>query len=280
MILLIVGALLALVALGVLVFGGDFRWVGGVLLVVGAVFVVLSCLTSVPAQNVGVVTAFGKPLADPLGPGVHWKAPWHKVNDMDGTIQQVNNNDGEKGKTQVRLNSNTMMFVDNNLRWKIKQAEADKLFLNWKKFDNIGPGLVERELAAGLNVTLADYDPLKPGDKDALAELVKDRLETRVGTQIEIVSFTITRIDFDEETQKRINGYQEEVAKTRIEEQRKATVDAQVENNNKLSKSLATQGEALNVNKCLDIVREGKAPAGFQCFGGGNGGVVLTKEVK
>ncbi len=250
---------------------------GGVLLLALVIFLG-SCLTQVPAQNTGVVTTFGRPSGQTYGPGLHWKSPISKVSDMDGTIQQVDN-EGADGRTTVRLNNNSLMYVENNLRWRIIPAAAPQLFVDWKRFDHIQDGLITKELKAALNVVLADYDALDPGKEgqtnDELAKAVIDRLNSRIGPaspdpEIEIITFTIQRIDFDEDTQKRLNAYNEQVARTRTAEESEKTAAAEARANKALSTSVSNDPNVL-VSKCLDILKQMSdkgqtVPPAFSCW--------------
>jgi regulator of protease activity HflC (stomatin/prohibitin superfamily) len=102
---------------------------------------ILGATTIVSARNVGVVTTFGRP-SGTLSNGLHWKAPWQSVTEMDGTIQ-IDNHTGENAKT-VRLGNNSTAFVDNSVRWRIQPAAADELFLDYRQFENVRDNLVTR----------------------------------------------------------------------------------------------------------------------------------------
>jgi hypothetical protein len=59
-----------------------------------AIFVlILGSTTIVSTRNIGVVTTFGRPGAT-LSNGLHIKAPWQSVTEMNGTIQ-IDNHTGE-----------------------------------------------------------------------------------------------------------------------------------------------------------------------------------------
>jgi regulator of protease activity HflC (stomatin/prohibitin superfamily) len=102
---------------------------------------ILGATTIVSARNVGVVTTFGRP-SGTLSNGLHWKAPWQSVTEMDGTIQ-IDNHTGENATT-VRLGNNSTAFVDNSVRWRIQPAAADELFLDYRQFENVRDNLVTR----------------------------------------------------------------------------------------------------------------------------------------
>jgi hypothetical protein len=102
--------------------GGRLAIVFGVL---AALVLALGSFTMVSTRNVGVVTTFGKPTGT-LSNGLHIKAPWQSVTEMNGTIQ-IDNHTGELATT-VRLGNNSVANVENSVRWRIVPAAADELF--------------------------------------------------------------------------------------------------------------------------------------------------------
>lgn len=68
--------------------GGIGVMIGGIVLTI--VFIVCSCITSVPTGNTGIVTTFGKVEDYVLDSGLSMKAPWQKVIKMDNRIQKEN----------------------------------------------------------------------------------------------------------------------------------------------------------------------------------------------
>lgn len=230
-----------------------------------AVFVlILGSTTIVSARNVGVVTTFGRP-SGTLGNGLHMKAPWQSVTEMDGTIQ-IDNHTGENATT-VRLGNNSTAFVENSVRWRIQPAAADELFLDYRQFANVRDNLVTRELRAALNEVFADFDPLAPenvagANVQALGEDVADKLRAKVGNQIEILNVIVPLVNYDQATQDRINALNVEKANTRIAEQRAKTAEAEAKANEILAGSVSDNPNVL-VSKCLDAAREaGISPLG------------------
>src|SRR3954452_4566076 len=76
-----------LVALAIFFAGSSMRikpLVGLVPLALGLVIVAVSATTIIQAKNVGVLTTFGKPSGS-LDAGLHFKMPWQKVTELDGT---------------------------------------------------------------------------------------------------------------------------------------------------------------------------------------------------
>lgn len=233
---------------------------GGLTIVV----LILGSTTIVSARNVGVVTTFGRP-SGTLGNGLHVKAPWQSVTEMDGTIQ-IDNHTGEMATT-VRLGNNSTAFVDNSVRWRIQPAAADELFLDYRQFENVRDNLVTRELRAALNEVFADFDPLAPENVEgtnvqALGDEVAEKLRAKVGGQIEILNVIVPLVNYDQATQDRINALNVEKANTRIAEQRAKTAQAEARANEILAGSVSNDPNVL-VSKCLDAAREaGISPLG------------------
>ena len=223
-----------------------------------ALFVlILGSTTIVSTRNIGVVTTFGRP-GSTLNNGLHWKAPWQSVTEMNGTIQ-IDNHTGEYATT-VRLGNNSTAHVDNSVRWRIQPAAADELFLDYRDFENVRDNLVTRELRAALNEVFADFDPLAPENTEgtnvqALGDKVAEKLRSKVGDQIEILNVIVPLVNYDEATQDRINALNVEKANTRVAEQRAKTAAAEARANEILAGSVSNDPNVL-VSKCLDAARE------------------------
>ena len=223
-----------------------------------AIFVlILGSTTIVSTRNIGVVTTFGRPGAT-LSNGLHIKAPWQSVTEMNGTIQ-IDNHTGEAATT-VRLGNNSTANVDNSVRWRIQPAAADELFLDYREFDNVRDNLVTRELKAALNEVFSDFDPLAPENSEganvqALGDQVAEKLRTKVGGQIEIINVIVPLVNYDQATQDRINALNVEKANTRVAEQRAKTAEAEARANGILAASVTNDPNVL-VSKCLDAARE------------------------
>ena len=232
--------------------------------VIALFVVILGSTTIVSARNVGVVTTFGRP-SGTLSNGLHWKAPWQSVTEMDGTIQ-IDNHTGESATT-VRLGNNSTANVENSVRWRIQPAAADELFLDYRQFANVRDNLVTRELRAALNEVFADFDPLAPENVEganvqALGDKVAENLRAKVGGQIEILNVIVPLVNYDQATQDRINALNVEKANTRIAEQRAKTAAAEAKANEILAASVSNDPNVL-VSKCLDAAREaGISPLG------------------
>jgi hypothetical protein len=173
---------------------------GGLLVFV----LILGSTTIVSTRNIGVVTTFGRP-GGTLTNGLHWKAPWQSVTEMNGTIQ-IDNHTGEQATT-VRL-----------------RAALNEVFAD---FDPLAP-----ENSDGANV-------------QALGDKVAEKLRTKVGGQIEIINVIVPLVNYDQATQDRINALNVEKANTRVAEQRAKTAAAEAKANEVLAASVTNDPNVL-----------------------------------
>ena len=261
-----------------------------------ALLLLLSSLIMVGTKQVGVVTTFNRPTGT-MTNGLHVKAPWQKVTEMDGTIQTDSYVGGGKVTCiDIRIGNGSVACIDTTIRWRIVPDEADVLFQDYRNQkddvnDAVQESLVKRELTGALNEVYGSYDPLaavKGGENievDALSAKVQTAMLNRVKTlgegtaQVEVLSVTTPLIRLDSTTQDKIDAYQQEVANTRIAEQKQATAEAEAEANNAISASISKDPNVL-AYKCLNIMdqlakSEQGVPVGMYCFPGGNAPVVV-----
>jgi regulator of protease activity HflC (stomatin/prohibitin superfamily) len=251
------------------------------------------CFTQVSTRNIGIVTSFGRPVGV-LPNGLHLKLPWHRVTELDGAIQTDSHVGEQKDNnpspcSTVRLAGQSTACVDSSIRWRIKPEAASTLYKDYRTFENVRDSLVNRELAAALNETFAAYDPLAglagardvPSTSlDTLTSTVTQRLQDKVGSQIEIMSAIIPLIRFDASTEDRIRQHQVALADTRIAVQREETAKAEARINQSLAASVTDAG--VLISKCLDQVEAARKsgyglPAGYSCWPGKDAPLVAVK---
>lgn len=253
---------------------------GSVIIAVAVITGAACSTTIVQPRTVGVKVALGKPTGV-VGNGFHVKAPWEKVEKLDGSVQ--NDVYSKDSAISVRLGNNSRATVDASIQWQLKTDEAMQVFLDYKTFEGIQSNLVDRNFRTALNEAFAEYDPLNYSNPEeggkALAELsssVQENMQAKVGQQIEVRSVSLPLIAFDDATQKRIDDLQSESAKTRVANQKKETSKAEAEANETLEKSVT---DKTLTSKCLDIVAEsGQSPIG--CFPGNSASPVKIVDGK
>src|SRR5690606_25250488 len=87
---------------------GSSRKLAVIPLLAAVVLLVMACTTIIQAKNVGVLTTFGKPTRS-LNAGLHVKAPWQKVTELDGT--KITNKYTGDERIEVRIGDGTTAAV-------------------------------------------------------------------------------------------------------------------------------------------------------------------------
>lgn len=268
-----------------------FSIAGGVL-IVSLVFLLFASIVSVGTKNLGVETAFGRPVGS-LDNGLHWKAPWESVTELSDKVQTDTYATDPGGKQQqgavatcinVRIARQATACVNVSIRWQIKETGVDYLFRNYQDNANITDNLVLRDLQTAMNENLVTYDPLgidtngnntnlalsAASGNSVSAEVLK-QMQSEIGTYIDVQAINIPLLQFDGATQDKINQLLQQIAATRVAQQAQQTATAQAAANQALAASVDNDPNVL-VSKCLDILKEavdkGMSPgAGFSCFG-------------
>lgn len=225
---------------------------------IGLIFLVFASTTVVGTRQIGIETTFGRPTGSTLSNGLHLKAPWSQVTEMDGAVQ-IDQHKGDS-RIKVRLGNSSTADADVSVRWQIKQDATPELFVQYKTFDNVRANLVTRNLQVALNEVFASFDPLAPQNLDRsplpeLSEKAKVILAAKVGDQVDILDVAVPTIDYDDGTEQKINQLNQERAATAVAEQAKKTAVEQAKANGELAGSVSHDPNVL-VSKCLDIARE------------------------
>ena len=259
------------------------------------------CFTAVPAKDDGVIVNFGAVSDRTLDSGIHFKAPWSKVVDIDGTIQTDRYHGKEDGddhssciEVQIGDGSTTCMSVTN--RWRVDPDHTNEVYKNYRSnnpTDHLRDAVVSTQLLAAAQDVAGTYNPVNtlkivdPADPDsadinfkpdlkAMSKALTENMRERVGHLVIIEDITISFLPTPAKTQDRINAFIREVANTRVKAQEKLSKVEEAKGNEALSDSLKNDPNLL-VSKCLDMVADGKVnlPANFQCFPGGGASAVF-----
>ena len=266
-------------------------------LLAAVVLLAVSCTTIIQAKNVGVLTTFGKPTKS-LTAGLHVKAPWQKVTELDGT--KITAKFAGDDRIEVRIGDGTTAAVETAIRWSIVPEKADEIYADYRSDDvneNVREALVETVFKSAINSVFGQYNPTSElvavdptserrinfvPDYDGLATEVTDSMKARVaemGGYVRVEFVTISGITLSPETQKKINEFQAEVARTQVALQAERTNRAQAAANKALSDSLSNNPNVL-VSRCLDTLQtmvdnNQSVPAGFTCWPGSGSNLVL-----
>lgn len=267
-------------------------------IVVGGLLIGSSCFAIIQAKNVGVLTSFGKPVAS-LDAGFHWKAPWQKVTELDGT-KITNKYEGDSA-IEVRIGDGTTAKVETAIRWSIVGDKAAEIYADYRSDDvneTVRESLVETVYKNAINQVLGSYNPTEglkavdpekasavnfTPDLDALSKAVTDSMRARVqesGGYVRVEFATISQVRLSETTQKKINEFQAEIARTQVALQAEQTNAAQARANKALSASISKDPNIL-VSRCFDtfdkMVEAGQSvPAGgINCWPGEKADLIL-----
>lgn len=271
----------------------SIRGFGVIALVIAVGLGVLSCLTTVPARNQGVVTAFGQ-IHGSLDSGLGWKAPWEDVTMMDATVQTdefagENTDDSSERDSldciSVRIADGSSACVSVILRSQIAEGAADELYPDFKHSDKYGDNvndnifysLTRTNLYTAVGNVFSEVNPILEVavDDEGTEEIstnvyapgsfnddVEKELETLLNDasptedpQVVVTSLNVTSIKWSDATEQRISQLQEAIGKTRIAEQDEETAEAQARAADALQQALSDNPQYLT-NKCLDQIQQ------------------------
>lgn len=258
---------------------------GLVFLGIGGIIMFFACSAIIEAKQVGVVKTFGDVHEETMSPGWNWKGPFDKVTEIDATTQT----DEYKGDSaiQVRLKDGNTAEIYTTVRWSISEEKANLVYSEFRSddpTDSLRKAMVSTQFKAAANAEFAGFDPLalagidgsEAPDYKALADAIKTRMETETEGLVNVRSVTVSLIKLDKRSQKHLDDYVAQVAKTRTAIEAKTTASKQAEANKELADSISKDPNVL-VARCLDLIESGdlKPPAGFTCWPGGGTGVVI-----
>ena len=200
---------------------------GRIVLIVGVIFgIILGCIsmiTSIKTGHTGVVTTFGRVENYTLDAGVHFKAPWNKIIEMDNRVQ--------KATIDLECFSSDIQEVTcrYTLNYQISKANAQDIYRTVGKdyFDTV----ITPNVSESVKTIMAHYTAENLiGSRDALAAEIEVLLSEQLQKyNIEIVSTSIEDMDFTDEFTNAVEAKQVAVQnklKAQTEQEQK-TMEAQ-----------------------------------------------------
>ena len=168
-----------------------YSWIGYVVgIVLCILLVVLSCITSVETGHTGVVTTFGRVENYTLDAGVHMKAPWQSVVEMDNRVQ--------KATIQLACFSSDIQEVNcqYTVNYQISKTNAQDIYrtVGIAYFDTV----ITPNVQESVKTIMAHYSAENLiGKRDILATEIEALLgESLEKYNIEVVSTAIEDMDF------------------------------------------------------------------------------------
>jgi regulator of protease activity HflC (stomatin/prohibitin superfamily) len=248
--------------------------------------------TTVSARSVGIQTGFGK-YQKTLDNGFHWTNPTSSVEEFSTQIQTLYLDGGEgdddnvvhKSRVNVTYKGGGQGSIAATVSWKISDKEAKALWERYKSFKRVQEQLVQNSAEAAIRDASNKYIPTDAQAKgNDIAALVKTQLASDFSKYgVEVDNVRVTSIGLDEKTQASIEKVviaQQDLARAELERQ-KAETEAKTAKIREQSGILSQQA---NMRYCLDVVnnwdqnKNGQLPAGFNCFGNSDIGVVAPSK--
>lgn len=274
-------------------------WMVGVgILAFASLLFFFSTYRSVPPRSVGIKVSLGK-VQGTLQSGPHLVKPWVKVISFPSTIETTRlQGDGKADIDDgpcvtVRLGNQTTACVNATIQWHVNVNDSkgvDALYASYRSFNHIEPNLVRPQVQHSLLAPFENYNPLAVlaanGNLETPTKTLEDQgrttLEQVLGNGISVTQYTINLVQYDAQTQDKINGYSSAVADTRIATQQEQTANARRAANDALNASQASTNPGVITQNCLDLTerlsKDGKSlPASWTCLGNGATPVVNVK---
>jgi regulator of protease activity HflC (stomatin/prohibitin superfamily) len=236
-----------------------------------------SSFTTIPANTVSIITAFGQPVGT-ADPGAHFLAPWDSVDQFSTRVQVTDRKAGPEGDTptadcvQVNLKGGAQACADMTLRYVINPGDAVDLWRRYGDFDTVRDKLLRSATDNAAKIVYGQYAP-----QDALPAITKamtgELTKQLNDSGLTLVAVAPGQLHLQQDVQNRINDILNAQTATTVAQQTLAKNQAQAAANQALTGSLS---EPILIQQCIEAAKEIK-PAVFNCFpGGGSSGTPLV----
>ncbi len=251
---------------------------GQVVVIVGTLFTLLaaffSTFTTVAANSVGIVTAFGHPVGT-VANGAHFLAPWDSVDTYSTRIQVTRRLAGPQGDTpdadcvQVNLKGGAAACADMTIRYVINPADAVALWQRYGSFDTVRDSFLRSATDNAAKIVYGQYAPQDAISGDALPAITTamtgELAHQLDGSGLTLVAVAPGQLHLDPTVQARINDILNAQTGTTVAQQNLAKNQAEAAANNALTGSLSQQ---ILIQQCIAAAQVIK-PAYFNCFPSG-----------
>lgn len=240
-----------------------------------------SVFTTVPANSVGIVTAFGRPTGT-IAPGAHFLAPWETVDTYSTRIQVTNRQAGQQGDVpgadcvQVNLKGGAAACADITIRYVINAADAVDLWRRYGDFNNVRDSFLRSATDNAAKIVYGQYAPQDAISGDALPAITA-AMNRELGHQLDGSGLTLVavapgQLHLDPSVQGRINDILNAQTATTVAQQNLARNQAQAAANGALAGSLSEQ---ILIQQCIQAAETIK-PAYFNCWPAASGATPLV----
>lgn len=255
--------------------------VSGIAFVAAGVLVfVISSITTVGANRVGIITEFGR-YQGTIQPGLSMMWPWADVEELPTRIQPL-----ELKDIPVRFEGNSGGTADVLVEWRVEGTDETSMRRLWQDYrttDAVQDRVVQSNSRNALNVVLAGYTPSRGVSGASLTDItgaalaqIKARLG---GTGVIVERITIRQIDPDVQSQERINRQVQAQADLERTETTKeiAKREAEIAATRQTSQTPSSlQYECLRIVGDWNQATQGPMPQTFDCNFGGPAAPVIV----
>lgn len=241
---------------------------GAILALVAGFF---STFTTVAANSVGIVTAFGHPVGT-VTSGAHLLAPWDSVDTYSTRIQVTQRLAGPQGDTpdadcvQVNLKGGAAACADMTIRYVINPSDAVALWQRYGSFDTVRDSFLRSATDNAAKIVYGQYAPQDAISGDALPAITTamtgELTHQLDGSGLTLVAVAPGQLHLDPSVQSRINDILNAQTGTTVAQENLAKNQAEAQANNALTGSLSEQ---ILIQQCIQAAQTIK-PDYFNCF--------------
>ena len=212
--LFIVGIIAAII--GIIFFITDYKIGGTIIAIIGALFIIISCICSVPTGHTGIVTSFGRVEDYTLEAGIHFKAPYKKVVKMDNRTQ--------KGTLKMSCFSSDIqeVKVQYTLNYCIQKSNAQTIYKTIGK--DYYETVVTPCIQEALKVVTAKYNA-----EDLIGSRSQLALEVESNLSEQLKKYNIKLIDTSIENMDFTDAFENAVEEKQVAAQNKLKAETQAE---------------------------------------------------
>ena len=223
---------------------------GGIILSI--LCISFSCFTSVKTGSTGVITTFGKVEDKTFDAGIHLKAPWQKVIEMDNRVQIQ---DYELNCFSSDIQEVTVTY---RVNYQIDKANAQSIY------KNLGPDyattiLFPRVQEAVKSVIARYTAETLISNREHLAEAIEDILTADAAQyNIQIVTTAISNLDFSDAFTNAVEAKQvaeQNKLKAQTEQSQKTMEQEQEATRNKIAAEAAAEVAKTKANADAEVAK-------------------------
>lgn len=263
---------------------GPIVGIGAIVFGVGLLVLFFTMFTTVNANTVGIVTAFGQPVGT-ANSGAHMLAPWDSVDSFSTQVQVTQRLAGPQGDVpgadcvQVNLKGGAAACADVTIRYVINPNDAVDLWKRYGDFDTVRDKLLRSATDNAAKIVYGEYAPQDAISGDALPAITKavtDELSKQLSQSgLTLVAVAPGQLHLDPAVQSRINDILNAQTATTVAQQNLARNQAEAAANQALAGSLS---EPILIQQCIQAAEQ-IHPAVFNCFPGSGGAATPLVQV-